>query len=103
MINIAKVIGTPALLEQCAEECSEFAKACLKLARKQRGENPTPALMADLWEDINEEAGDVENCIEALLNSSILSRSEINFNKRIKMQRWIDRINKSEARKENNE
>ena len=97
MINIGKVIGTPALLEQCAEECTELAQACLKMARKQRKENPTPLQIAELWESINEEVGDVENCIEALLNSDILSRSEINFNKRIKLQRWFDRINASKG------
>ena len=96
-MNIAKVIGTPALLEQCAEECTELAQACLKMARKQRNENPTPVEMAVLWESLNEEAGDVENCIEALLNSSVLSRSEMNFNKRVKLKRWIDRINESEG------
>lgn len=34
--------GEPALLEQLAEECSELAQAALKLARLERGENPTP-------------------------------------------------------------
>lgn len=42
-MNLVNEIGVPAMLEQCAEECTELAQACLKLARKIRNENPTPA------------------------------------------------------------
>ena len=34
-----EIIGTPAMLEQTAEECVEMAHACLKMARYMRGEN----------------------------------------------------------------
>lgn len=37
---LAEAIGTPAMLEQTAEECVELAQSCLKLARLMRGENP---------------------------------------------------------------
>ena len=30
---LQEVIGTPAMLEQTAEECVELAHACMKLAR----------------------------------------------------------------------
>lgn len=40
--TIIETIGEPALLEQLAEECSKLSQAALKLARKLRGENPTP-------------------------------------------------------------
>ena len=100
-MNIARIIGTPALLEQTAEECSELAQACLKMARKLRGENPTPKSKAEIWESVNEEAADVQLCIESLLNSSVLSNTEINSWKSIKMKRWIDRINESGNEKEN--
>lgn len=40
--NIVERIGIPAVLETCAEECNELAKACLKLSRKLRNEQPTP-------------------------------------------------------------
>lgn len=33
-MEIIKEIGTPAMLEQCAEECSELAHACLKMSRR---------------------------------------------------------------------
>lgn len=40
--DILEMIGTAALLEQLAEESAELAQAALKMARKLRGENPTP-------------------------------------------------------------
>ena len=40
--EVIRSLGEPALLEQLAEECSELAQAALKLARLERGENPTP-------------------------------------------------------------
>ena len=42
MNKIIEQIGECAVLEQLAEECVELAQAALKLARKKRGENPTP-------------------------------------------------------------
>lgn len=94
-MNIAKAIGTPALLEQCAEECTELAQACLKMSRKMRNENPTPKSKSELWENINEEAADVQLCIESLLNSSILSNTEMTAWKKSKMERWEQRISKT--------
>ena len=91
-MNVAKVIGVPALLEQCAEECSEFAQACLKMARKMRDENPTPKTKGELWENINEEAADVELCIESLLLSPVLSNTEMTHWKDIKRKRWDERL-----------
>ena len=40
MINL---IGKAAMLEMLAEESAELSQAALKLARKYRGENPTPS------------------------------------------------------------
>ena len=40
--EILEHVGEAAVLEQTAEECAELAHACLKMARKLRGENPTP-------------------------------------------------------------
>ena len=48
-------IGRPAMLEQLAEEASELAQACLKLARKERGENPTPKSKAECERELIEE------------------------------------------------
>jgi len=59
-------IGRPAMLEQLAEEASELAQACLKLARKERGENPTPLNMREIDEAIYEEYTDVIQCTREL-------------------------------------
>lgn len=59
-------IGYAAMLEQTAEECSELAQACLKLARFMRGENPTPKPPEEIFENIYEEVADVQICIDEL-------------------------------------
>lgn len=41
-MKIIEEIGEAAMLEQLAEECTELAKAALKMARIIRKENPTP-------------------------------------------------------------
>lgn len=66
MKNIVDRIGLPALLEQTAEECAELAHACLKEARRFRGENPTPKTTPECWLAISEELTDVQICIEML-------------------------------------
>ena len=63
-------IGQPAMLEQTAEECTELAQACLKLARKLRGENPTPKDILDISFNLAEEVADVLICLEELKNIS---------------------------------
>ena len=57
--EVIRTLGEPALLEQLAEECSELAQASLKLARKERGENPTPKTEEECVENLLEELGDV--------------------------------------------
>ena len=66
MKTILDIIGAPAALEQCAEECSELAQACLKLARKLRGENPTPKDESALYAALEEEIADVYLCLEVV-------------------------------------
>ena len=48
-------IGAPAMCEQAAEECTELAHAALKLARAERGENPTPTKLEDCYAAVIEE------------------------------------------------
>ncbi len=55
-------IGEPAMLEQLAEECTELAKAALKLARIERKENPTPVTEQEARENLEEEYTDVLQC-----------------------------------------
>lgn len=57
--GMIQVIGEAATLEQLAEECSELAKAALKLARIERGENPTPVTQSQAIDDLIEEYSDV--------------------------------------------
>ena len=40
--QIRELVPEAVLYEQLAEECNELAQACLKKARKLRGENYTP-------------------------------------------------------------
>lgn len=58
--DVLDMIGTAAALEQLAEESAELAQAALKMARKPRGENPTPKSRADCIANLQEEIADVE-------------------------------------------
>lgn len=93
-MNISKRIGDPALLEQCAEECAELAQVCLKLARKLRNENPTPAKEVDILNNLNEEVADVLVCIDAIVDDAgLLSHEAIESTQMSKRKRWEERIN----------
>lgn len=59
-------IGEPAMYEQLAEECTELAKAALKMARIIRNENPTPMTATEAQDAIIEEYTDVEICASEL-------------------------------------
>ena len=61
-----EIIGLPAMLEQTAEELTEFAQACLKYARYLRGENPTYKDESELRDNLHEEAADVIICMDEL-------------------------------------
>lgn len=63
-------IGEPAALEQLAEECTELAHAALKLARKERGENPTPKSLEECYAAVIEEWADVIICMGELADLS---------------------------------
>lgn len=65
-MNIIKEIGAPAMLELCAEECSELAHACLKMSRKMRDENPTPKTKEECFQNLVEEIADVSLCIKLI-------------------------------------
>lgn len=93
-MNIIKEIGAPAALEQCAEECTELAQACLKIARKLRNENPTPAPMDILMRGFNEEVADVLVCIEALVEGGLISNEAIDSVRMQKEKRWQERLAK---------
>ena len=63
---IVEKIGIPAMYEQLAEECTELAKAALKMARVIRGENPTPKTVEEVRTNLIEEVTDVAICASEL-------------------------------------
>lgn len=62
--TIIETIGKPALLEQLAEECSKLSQAALKLARKLRGENPTPKTFDECEKNLQEVMADLLLCVD---------------------------------------
>lgn len=89
MKNIVDRIGLPALLEQTAEECAELAHACLKEARRLRGENPTPCTAEECKAAIMEEMADVALCLDMLDNSDYVLDPII---AKAKLDRWSRRL-----------
>lgn len=92
LLVVTDIIPESALYEQLAEECTELAQACLKKARKLRGENYTPKTFEEIDADISEEYNDVRLCAMAL---------NLNENPWViikKLNRWIKR--NTEAEKE---
>jgi hypothetical protein len=61
-VRIIDEIGKAAMLEQLAEECTELAKAALKMARIIRNENSTPVTEEEAIANIREEYTDVVQC-----------------------------------------
>lgn len=79
-------IGAAAMLEQLAQEATELAHAALKLARIERGENPTPVLKEDAMDHLIEEYTDVVQCAEEL--SLVPNREQIKLKKMRFEERW---------------
>lgn len=87
--EVIRMLGEPALMEQLAEECSELAQAALKLARKERGENPTPKTLDECFKAIIEEMADVKLCIWVVEASRSF---DLRCNCDRKRERWAQRI-----------
>ena len=87
-------LGEPALLEQLAEECSELAQAALKLARKERGENPTPKTEEECVENLLEELGDVNLCMSVVEANRGIHIRCLSVDKKA---RWAQRIREARA------
>ena len=89
-------IGTPAMLEQLAEEAAELSQAALKLARVLRGENPTPVTRKEANKKLMEEYTDVKQCaMELLITVDYHQIDE-------KSERFRERWEKKEAAEEKN-
>lgn len=94
--HIVDYIGEAALLEQTAEEASELSQACLKMARKIRGENPTPKDTNDILENLNEEIADVILYCNELVDVRIASYDDIGGMAMKKYKRWCERVKNEE-------
>lgn len=90
--EVIRTLGEPALLEQLAEECSELAQAALKLARLERGENPTPKTEEECVENLLEELGDVNLCMSVVEANRGIHIRCLSVDKKA---RWAQRIRKA--------
>lgn len=84
--RILDTLSDAAFYEQLAEECGELAHACLKKARKIRGENPTPLSSEDIDDMIEEEYTDV------ILVSEMIGLSIDRNAYYKKIDRWAERL-----------
>jgi len=89
--SILECIGPAAMLEQMAEEAAELSKACLKLARVIRGENPTPVTKDQAVDNVIEEYTDVIQC--ALELDLEADKGQIREKKMRFFRRWMARKN----------
>ena len=89
---LQEVIGTPAMLEQTAEECIELAHACLKLARYLSGENNVYKTKEEIYSNLSEEIADVYICIDELLEAGVISQESIDSNIMTKLERMKKRL-----------
>ena len=95
-MNILNKIGTPAVLEQCAEECAELTHACLKLSRKIRDENPTPREYKDIRNSVIEEISDVYLCIDFIIDRLNINPWDLIEMESKKKQRLVERLKEKE-------
>ena len=89
---LQEVIGTPAMLEQTAEECVELSHACLKLVRYLRGENKVYKTKEEIYSNLSEEIADVYICIDELLEAGVISQESIDSNIMTKLERMRKRL-----------
>ena len=59
--KVSEILPPTEILAQMFEELSETAQAAAKLRRALDGANPTPVPVAECWENLKEEFGDVLN------------------------------------------
>lgn len=83
LCQVIEAIGLPAVL-------AELTQAALKMARKLRGENPTPMTHAQAAEHLHEELGDVRLCLKVL--DVAMGGDNTTAVEAEKLQRWLDRL-----------
>ena len=90
--RLIDTIGEPATLELMAEECTELAHACLKLARFERDENPTPKTKDECVRSVTEELADVWVVIGELTQCAWWDSPMFNIQCNSKMKRMRERL-----------
>lgn len=85
---LSEIIGTPAVLEQTAEEAIELAHACLEYARYLRDDNKAHEKSEYEHElSITKEAADMLIYIDKLKSSNIFSDDELSQQIAFKLDR----------------
>ena len=92
LTDIRHTIGDAAMYEQLAEECMELAHACLKKARKLRGDNFTPKTFEEIDENLKEELADVTLCMTVVNVMAFEDLLEIEDRENYKIDRWYERV-----------
>ena len=80
------------LLAQLAEECTELAKAALKLRRTYSKTNPTPVKRREATSAVLEEIADVKLCLHACGFEKVSTLIECNRIMGAKADRWAERL-----------
>ena len=80
------------LLAQLAEECTELAKAALKLRRTYSKTNPTPVKRREATSAVLEEIADVKLCLHACGFEKVSTLIECNRIMGAKANRWAERL-----------
>ena len=97
--KIRELLPKEEILAQCAEECSELAKACHKLRRVYDRTNPTPITEEQAASNLVEEFADVINCLDCLNffeSEFVMNTIEETINR--KRERWIGRIEEERSK-----
>lgn len=99
--RIRELLPREEILAQCAEECSELAKACHKLRRVYDRTNPTPVTESEAASNLVEEFADVVSCLDCLdffESEYVMDTIKMIIDK--KRERWIGRIEEERAKRE---
>lgn len=97
-MKLIEEIGEPATLELLAEECIELSHAALKLARVERGENPSPVKKLAAVQKVLMEMADTQIAISEICQCDWFSVDFVTDTREFKRNRMEKRINDSKRR-----
>lgn len=93
-------IGPYKVLRQLNEECAELIQASSKIMRLLEGEKHINNAVA--MDNLHEEAADVMNCLDVLLEVGFLCEFLVNTKKEAKLDRWVERVISKQKEDEQN-